>query len=451
MIKFFIIALTILSFTLNGADLKSFPFYKEARTKRTNQRAVSAITLDSGIYSKTPNLCSGLRITGENNQEIPFALRQVFVKESYDYQNISSSSIESLQRIDNTVVLTVKQGKDILSINYIKLKTPTKNFEKSISIAVSNDNKLWNIIVANKAIFDYSSIIPLHKTEIQIPRSKYKYFRITINNFNEEKTSPIRRLVKEKQSGISLKEISSVIKRKTYLKINAVTLISLSKHKSNLRFKKQNYPVKISNITTKKKRTIVELNSDSEPLSELRISSLSTNFSRQLSLKGSNDKKNWRVITKKNWAKSNIFNKSVNNNKISFSEQRYKFYRIIIQNGDNPILKGIKVNACGNIYRIIMLGKQALELKLYYGASAPYPQYEIAGILPSVMDFEEIDYKLSREKVNPSFDGSIHSKQVNYKWLFIMIIVFISIILIFILYKNLGKLNNIEKSETKTE
>ena len=450
MIRFFIISISIFSFTLNGTDLKLFPFYKEAKSQRTNQKAVSVITLDSEIYRGTSKLNSGLRITGENNQEIPFALRRVFIKEAYSSQNISSSNIENLQKIDNTLVLTVKQEKNILAIDCIKLKTPTKDFEKSVSIAVSNDNKSWNIIVANKAIFDYSGIVSLRKTEIQIPNSKYKYFRITINNFNEEETSPIRRLVKEKQSGISLKEISSVLKRKKHLKIDSVSLISLSKHKSNLRLKQQDYPIKISSISTKKKKTIVELSSDSEPLTELCISSLSTNFSRQLSLQGSTDRKNWNVIAVKNWTKSNILNKSVDNNKITFPEQRYKFYRITIQNGDNPILKGIKVSARGNIYRIIMLGKQALELKLYYGGSATAPQYEIADILPAVMDFEEIDYELSGEKLNPIFD-SAHSKQINYKWLFIVIIVFISIILIVILYKNLGKLNTIEDSETETE
>lgn len=254
MIRFFIISISIFSFTLNGTDLKLFPFYKEAKSQRTNQKAVSVITLDSEIYRGTSKLNSGLRITGENNQEIPFALRRVFIKEAYSSQNISSSNIENLQKIDNTLVLTVKQEKNILAIDCIKLKTPTKDFEKSVSIAVSNNNKSWNIIVANKAIFDYSGIVSLRKTEIQIPNSKYKYFRITINNFNEEETSPIRRLVKEKQSGISLKEISSVLKRKKHLKIDSVSLISLSKHKSNLRLKKHDYPIKISSISTKKKK-----------------------------------------------------------------------------------------------------------------------------------------------------------------------------------------------------
>ncbi|MCK4982114.1 MAG: hypothetical protein KAS17_04270, partial [Victivallaceae bacterium] len=271
-----------------------------------------------------------------------------------------------------------------------------------------------------------------------------------INNFSEEKTSPIHRLVKEKQSGISLKEITSVIKRKTYLKIDAVNLINLSKYKTNLRLKKQSYPLEISNISTKNKKTIIELNSTSEPLSELRISSTSTNFSRQLSLQASNDKKNWRVITNTNWTKSNIFNKSAGGRLIKFSEARYKSYRIIIQNGDNPPLKELNVTAFGNIYRLIMLGKQALNLKLYYGGSTSRPEYEIARLLPTIMDFNEINYKLSREKVNPLFD-SHPPKQVSYKWLFTVIIVLISIILVFILYKNLGKLNTIEDSETKSE
>jgi len=66
------------------------------------------------------------------------------------------------------------------------------------------------------------------------------------------------------------------------------------------------------------------------------------------------------------------------------------------------------------------------------------------------MDFNEINYKLSKEKVNPLFD-SHPPKQVSYKWLFTVIIVLISIILVFILYKNLGKLNTIEDSDIKPE
>ena len=449
MIKLLLAAFAILSFALNGADLKSFPFYKDASAKKTNSRAVSSIKLDSGIYSKTLNLSSDLRIIDAANQEIPFALRRVFVKNTYKYQGISASNIESLNNNNNTVVITVKQNKKPIAIDSISLDTPSMNFEKSVSIEGCNDNKSWNMIAENQSIFDYSSIIPLQKTEIKIPRSNYEYFRVSIHNFSEEKTSPIYKLVKEKQSGINLKEITSVIKRKIHLKIDAVNLISLSKSKTNLGLQKQNYPIKISTTITKKKKTIIELNSDLEPLTQLSLSSSSTNFSRQLSLQASNDKKKWRMISNHNWSKSNIFNKSTNNNKINFSELRYKYYKIIIKNGDNPVLQDLKVSASGNIYRMVMLGKQALELKLYYGGSVLHPQYEIGKILPAIMDFKEINYQLSQAKANPLFDNSAPVKPVSYKWLFIMCIILISIILIIILYKNLGKLDSVEESETQ--
>ena len=447
MIKCLVIAFSILSIFANGMELKYFKYYKTASALTSNPKAISTITLDSEIYNKTLSLSSDLRVTDENNREIPFALKQVFLKNIHESQHASSSTIESLKKIRNTVVITVKQKNTIMPIDAILIKTPAKNFEKSVSIAGGNDNKSWKEIVSKKNIFDYSSIIALRKTTIKIPRSNYKYFRVSIHNFSEEKISPIYKLVKEKQSGIDLKEIKTFIKRETRLKIGTISLIRLSKFKTNLGTAKRNYPVKISNITTKEKKTNIELNSSSEPLSELSISSSSTNFSRELVLKGSNDKKSWRVITRKNWKKSNIFNEHPESNKISFSEQRYKFYRITIQNGDNPPLKNIKISARGNIYRIIMLGKQNLNLKLYYGGRATYPQYEIAGLLPAIMDFKEINYKLSTEKINPLFDNSPHPEQISYKWLFIVIIVLISIILILILYKNLGKLNSIEGTE----
>jgi len=450
MIKFLFIALAILSLSVKGTDLKYFQYYKDANAKTTSPRAISAITLDNEVYSKTLNLYSDLRIIGENDQEIPFALRQVFLKNTYKYQSVFPSSIESLKKFNNTVVITVKQKKNIRAIDSISLKTPSKNFEKSVSIAVSNDNKLWNIIVANKAIFDYSSIIALRKVTIEIPRSKYKYFRITINNFSEEKTSPIHRLVKEKQSGISLKEITSVIKRKTHLKIDAVNLISISKSKTNASMQKQNYPIIISNIITKNKKTIIELHGASVPLTEMRLSSSSTNFSRKFSLQGTNENRKWHLIANRNWTKSNIFNKSADSGIITFSEARHKSYRITIQNGDNPPLKELKVSARGNIYRLVMLGKQALQLKLYYGAYIPPPQYEIDKLLPSVMDFDEINYKLSNEKRNPLF-CLYRQKPNSYKWLFTVSIVVISLILVFILYKNFGKLNIIEDSDINPE
>ena len=452
MIKFLIIVLSVFSLALNGASLKSFRYYKEAGAENTDQQTISAITLDGEVYSKTLKLSSDLRVIDEDNHEIPFALRHVFLKNTYKFQGFSPSAVESLKKLDNTIVITVKQKKKILAIDFISINTSSRNFEKSVSVSASNDNKSWRNIINNQAIFDYSSIIPLRKIKIKIPNSNYKFFRITIHNFSEEKISPIHKLVKEKQSGISLKEITSLIKRKTHLKINAVNLISLSKSKTNSSLKKQKYPIIISSINTKKKKTIIELKSASEPLSELTMSSSSTNFSRQLSLQASNDNKKWFTIARKNWSKSNIFKKSSNTNKITFLERRYKFYKIIIQNGDNPVLKELTVSANGNIYRLVMLGKQALKLKLYYGNSAPYPQYEIARLLPAMMDFDETKYQLSGEKLNPLFDNSLPKQAVSYKWLFVLTIILISIILIFILYKNLGKLNELEeKPENKTE
>lgn len=145
------------------------------------------------------------------------------------------------------------------------------------------------------------------------------------------------------------------------------------------------------------------------------------------------------------------FQQKSNGGSISFSESRHKFYRITIQNGDNPELKDIKVYALGNIYRAIMLGKQELKLRLYYGGSASYPQYEISRILPEALDFDEINYILSEQKTNPLFDGSAFVPETDYKWLFTVIIILISVILIFVLYKNLGKLNTLEDPTNKTD
>lgn len=431
--------------SLGAANLNIFPFYKDAVAGGNTSRALGSIILDSEIYQRTNVLSSDLRLESEDGKQIPFVLRAVYRHGTHQRHESYRSIIENLKKDGNTLVLIVRSPEGAKKVDAVSINSPSKDFEKQLSVEGSNDKKSWVSLAAKQLIFDCSSIIALKNLTVKIPSSQYRYWRISIDNFTEEQNSPVSMLITEKQPGSAGKETIARLRRKEALQIDSVVLENTSQLLVNSELEKQSYAIKVKSIAADGKKTVLSLESHREPLTEFRIFSSSENFSRNIMLYSSNDAKSWARLAETDWSRSSVLNKSSDHGKITFAESRKRFYRIIINNGDNDKLKDLEIKARGNIYELLMLGNLPQKLKVFYGAAAPRPDYELARLLPDVVTLVRQQYRLSGELPNENFVKA--PAKINYRWLFSAVILIMAALLVFILYKNLGHLNHLEKSE----
>ena len=447
----FILAILSIMFSAGAGELFTiFKYYKKAESNQSSDsNTVSSITLDSDIYRETPvfpfcRLRNNFLIRDEKGKKIPYALRRLQITKKQIIKISFPVKIEEYHDKGAFSSFVLKQDDTPQLIDSIFINTPDKNFEKEVSVSFSNDGKKYTPMPGKKPlIYDYSKAVALRKTTIKLIKPvNYKYITLELRNLKQETASPVRMLVTEERNGITSKKISSIIKKTGKLKIESCRLFKHSEKRFNDSNMKRKYPFKIIESEEKEKYTSIYVSSNCEPLTEIQFTTSSTNFSRRVKIYGSMDKIGLYPVTSFTWKKSKVFKQnSINNGNVHFAESLYKYYCIIIKNGDNPPLQNIKVSAQGNIYRLIMLGKQSKHLNVYYGTTF-LPDYEISKLLPKSFECNEIKYTLSKQMTNPNFISP--EKPGEYKWIYTLVIVLTAVILGFILYKNIGKLNSIE-------
>ncbi|MCX6983830.1 MAG: DUF3999 family protein [Lentisphaerae bacterium] len=342
------------------------------------------IILDSEIYDSVSADFADIRLTDGKKNETPFIVRLDTVNETQITDIYHPAKIISLTRHDDhRIDICVEIPENSRDITGLVLKTPSKNFEKLVDVYGSSNMKTWKTMAEDQGIFDYSEVVALSNTTIRFSGTGFKYYNISISNFTEERKSPRSELIL---------------------------------------------------ISTKK-----------EPLTLFTLETESNNFSRAVSVDGSDDKKDWRNLTdSEKITKIGVSGYRETDLDISIPESRFKYYRIRVSNGDAPPAGFSAVHASGNIYRLELINpKTSGSLSVYYGGSdIPLPSYDIKEILDKLENPSYSEIKLGEEKENPRYKPGMKNQHfLDSKILFYSIIALMVLILGWVLRKGFRKID----------
>jgi hypothetical protein len=164
------------------------------------------------------------------------------------------------------------------------------------------------------------------------------------------------------------------------------------------------------------RRTIVTLDFDhlNVPVDELRVSSRSPVYNRALVVEASNDRfgRRWIPVTAARIAR---FEGSTPGPIPLGARARY--VRVKIDNGDDPPLAAIRVEASSRSHALVLEGGHARPYRLLYGSPAlRAPEYEFARI-PLDPNAPTVRGTLGAEGRNPAFELPGKSFGARYRWL----------------------------------
>ncbi|MFA6290610.1 MAG: hypothetical protein WC637_02450 [Victivallales bacterium] len=444
------LTLTVLMLVLSSDTLIAAGMTGNLRYMKTvpsgKESDILKIVLDSDLYDSVSANFADIRLTDGKNAETPFIVRQDTVNETQISDVYQPAKIISLTRLDdNRIYICVEIPGDIRGITGLVLKTPSKNFEKQADVYGSSNMKAWKTISEDQNIFDYSEVIALSNTTLRFSGQDFKYYNISIANFAENIKSPRSELITEKRQGGDFSQIEKMTINTEVLKIDEIGFLTSSEKKIVRKNKILEYPVSEFSCKDGKDETEILLSTKKEPLTLFTLETESNNFSRSVSVDGSNDGKDWRNLTGcEKITKIDISGYRETDLKIAIPESRFKHYRIKVSNGNAPPVKFSAVRASGNIYCLELINpKTSGGLSLYYGGTnIPLPAYDIREILDKLKNPSYSEVNPGERKENPSYKpGTAARTFLDSKMLFTSIIALMVLILGWILYKGFRKID----------
>ncbi len=442
-------ALLFASASLSALDIKEEYQYLKTVQHVKEKTDLIRIMLDSDIYVATKAMFDDIRILDASGTEVPHVIRADVSSETEPEYCYSAAKTISLKKLaDNRIEVCIEiPGIPPRPISGLTIRTPSKNYEKQVTVEGSPDMSSWKSVCKDHTVFDYSEVTPLSNNTLRFTAGGMKYFRLTIANFSEDRKSPRMELVSEKRLGGDFSRIEKINISTEHLKIDEIGYLTKSDKVVRTRNRTQDVPVSGFSLKDSPGKTEIFFSVKREPLDHVTIETASANFSRNFSVASSSDGKEWRELPGFSGKLTNIdvSGYTETNLSISLGSLRSTHCKITVSNGDAPPLKITGVKAYGTVnFLEILNSKEASpgNLTVYYGcAEAAQPSYDISEILEKMKNPTFAEVKPGPQQDNPDYRSTPNpGKFLNSRNFFTIVVVAMVLLLSWILFKSFRKI-----------
>jgi Protein of unknown function (DUF3999) len=206
------------------------------------QEELAELVLPQALYGLTQDNLSDLRIMRSDRvTPVPFLLEHVTKKRCIVSRKTVSLKLLGASELEGEklqVLLSRGENQDAALFVQEPLKgltvhTMLRDFERSIKVEVSSDNRTWETVVEAARIFDVTAFADFRETEIKLPNVTQRYLRLTVDNmFSEQmkltetvKTSgdakgnlnAIERQFVEAKRPFRIEQVSGWVQRETWV------------------------------------------------------------------------------------------------------------------------------------------------------------------------------------------------------------------------------------------
>jgi hypothetical protein len=351
-------------------------------TRLSTPRLVE-IRLDAPLVAATRPGFPDLRLFDAAGVEIPRAIEPLYsTQERIVRRPVGARPTDLRELSDNRIEARFSLHQDQPSPAGIDIRTPLKDFIRTVRITGSADGNTWHPLVDDAEIHDYTRYMDIRRTEIPLPKNTYRHFSVEIGNASEERAQPLIRLVQA--NGRDTSRAFDLLQ--TAFRIDGVSfwheVSVVEKDKPVLR----EWPPIAWTATQdpKAQTTEVLIQTGRAPLTRVAIDTPARNFQRNASLLApvvSQGQTSWRTIAKGPLTRIDLPGLATNALALDFPEQRVDELRLVLQNADNPPLDISGVTAHGPVYRLLWLAEPAAAYQLAFGnGNVSAPAYDLFAI-----------------------------------------------------------------------
>tara|TARA_R110000850_G_scaffold16207_5_gene50766 strand:- start:1487 stop:2878 length:1392 start_codon:yes stop_codon:yes gene_type:complete len=288
---------------------------------------------------------------------------------------------------DGSIEIVTRLAKGAPAAATIEIKTPLRDFEKSVRVSGSGDGESWETLIEGTLIFDRQRFVDFRRTKLTLPGNDFRFFKVMISGATDEQRSAVREVTEavHEQSGVSREERAQV--RTRLFRVDGLAFMTAPVHHP-AGSGEQAYPIEVESIVenAEKKQTEVTIRAGKTPIRELSLLVDDRNFRREVRVEvpRTDVPDEWRVIESSVVYRYEIG--EVREECLSFRMEEYRSdrYRLVISNKDSPPIRVKGVEGRGSIYNMIFISEPGDRFQAFYGSgknTVKKPSYDVAAII----------------------------------------------------------------------
>ena len=379
--------LTVLSSSVRAEELPALRWSRGVvATVKTPDELVS-VTLDRDVFAGSRDGFPDLRIISAEQQGVPYLIRKATKSEFRTVRKTwRAGDLSGQPRAGQGLEIRVTLDKDDPQPDGLSVMTPLKNFEQRVQVFGTVPGAEEIGLVSESLIFDYSQYMDLRRLDVPLPKNTCRRFRILIDALTVNQESQLLDLTRRLRGTEEAdRQERTTIERRPF-RIERIEFWGESKlleHKSEI---EAPVPAVMGEVRqdSEQRQTVIEVRSQREPLTGLKLECASRNFSRRASVQISTSRgvqSSWREIGQATVSRFEIADLKEEQLTIRFPEQRHATYRLVIDNRDSPPLEVTQVAGIGPVYEALFLAQPQDAFELRYGSeTAQVPQYDTAAL-----------------------------------------------------------------------
>jgi hypothetical protein len=238
-------------------------------------------------------------------------------------------------------------------VDRVTLDIPDQRFHGSVTVFGSDDRNAWTRLSTTE-IYSVGGARPARSTTALLPATDFRYLELRATHVTRIAGASVART----PEGPKLRAIAA-------------------------------------RVTVNPKVVVIDLGQAGTPVDELRITATTPRYVRpfEVSVPGG------RLV-----AAGELRRIGASRPTVVPLSVRTRFLQIAIDNGDDPSLRGIRVEALARPRTLLVEGGHPLPLTIYYGARVPPPRYDYARLPRPALGLDRArPARLGAEGLNPDF------------------------------------------------
>ena len=376
---------------------------------------LAAATLDREVFQQAaaagrPDLLPlrDLRVIRDDGTEVPYQLR---IADGRAERETAPAQIRDLGHLPGQYTSFIADlGAGGIRHNEVEIFTDSTTFGRKTMVEARRDDAApWVILQEGAEIFAFAVAerdFAARHTRIRYPESTARYLRVRIINGSAEP-----------------------------LNITGAA-VSLTRERAEQEMDYRPAVVRRGEDASSRATVVtLDLGGPGIPSGRLSFHTPAANFHRDARIAGSADGNRWEELNAAAVYRYSTPNFSDSNREISYPESRYRYYRLTVENNDDPPLPLTDITLHGLARRVIFPAEPGVSYALYYGnPAARQPAYELERLaawretedLPAAM--------LGAQQANPSFTGHRLPLTERYPWLITAAVAAAALVLAALLY-----------------
>lgn len=442
-----------------GFDTSPYQYQREITGTPVSDRLLS-LTFDADLYRHSGPDHRALRLVkevGGTLTELPRLIVPVDPPARPTGSQRITHRIDSFEENeDGSIEVTVTLTGPKTPAAKLEIATPLRDFEKSVTVSVSSDGATWTPLVNEALVFDYERFLDFRRTAIDLPATTARRLKVRLAGATDQQRSLVRALSRtvSDASGLSVSESGTVETRQ--FRIDELRFFTAPIEA----FEKENGPsgeltILDQTVDAHDNSTLILLDGGSLPLHKFALGTEDRNFRREVLLQvpGGEAEDAWRTVERGFVHSYHVGEFREARLSLVFAERRSDRYRLVVQNGDNPPLRLTRVTGKSRIEEMLFLASADDRLFLFLGASSDAisaPRLDTAAILAAKQSgVKRSELKPGPLRENPNYrdEAPADRRLFESKALLWSIIALVVAMMIWILYRTLRRIDEMEGEE----